>query len=129
MTEWDVLRGVDSSNYLGRVLHRSDEDWPAFRRNIWRARQVWGRLGKLLRREVADPIVSENFYQAVVQVVLLFGAETWFLTATMLQKLEGVHVGFLWQVAGMTSRKLGVDTWQKEGAERVLQATGTKPLR
>ena len=27
-------------------------------RNICRARQVWGRLGKLLRREGANPIIS-----------------------------------------------------------------------
>ena len=71
-------------------------------------------------REVAEegeePIVSEKLYLAVVQVVLLFRAETWFLTAMTLQKLEGVNVGFLRQVAEMTARKLGVDTWQKEGA-------------
>ena len=82
-----------------------------------------------MTREGAEPIVSSKFYRYVVQAVLLFGAETWFLTAMMLQKLEGVNVGFLWQVAGMTARKLGVDIWQKEGEERVLQATGTKPLR
>ena len=64
----------------------------------------------------------------MVQAVLLFGAETWVLTAAMLQKLEGVHVGFLQQVAVMLAQKLGVNTWQKEGADRVLQATGTKPI-
>ena len=35
---------------------------------------------------------------------------------------------FLRQVAGMMARNLGVDTWQKDGVERVIQATGTKPL-
>ena len=83
----------------------------------------------MLRREVADPIVSEKFYRVVVQAVLLLGAETWVLTATVLQKLEGVNVGFLRQVAGMTARKMGVDTWQKEGAERVVQAIGTNPMQ
>ena len=58
-----------------------------------------------------DLIVSAKFYRAVVQAVLLFGAETWFLMAEMLQKIEGVHVGFLQLVAGMKSRNLGVDTW------------------
>ena len=38
-------------------------------------------------------------------------------------------MGFLRQVAGMSVRKLGVDTWQKEGSKRVLKATGTKPLQ
>ena len=59
-------------------------------------------MGKLLSREGADPIVSANFYQALVQEVLLFGAETWVLTSTMLKKLEGLHVGFLRKVLGMT---------------------------
>ena len=119
---------MDSFNYLGRVLHRTDEEWPAVRWNIGRARQVWGSLGKLLSREGADPIVSANFYQALVQVVLLFGAETWVLTEMMLQKMEGVHVSFLRKVTGMSVSKLGVDTWKKEEAERVLQATGKKCL-
>ena len=83
---------------LGRVLHMLDKDWSSVLCNIRRARQVWGSLGKLLRSEEVDLIVSAKFYRAVVQAVLLFGAETWFLTAEMLQKIEGVHVGFLQQV-------------------------------
>ena len=124
-----MFLGVYSFKYLGCVLHRTDEDWPAVRHNIVRARKFWGRLGKLLRREGADQIISASFYRAVVQAVLLFGAESWVLTETMLQKLEGVHVDFLRQVAGTSARKLGVDTWKKEGEERVLQATGENPLR
>ena len=107
------FEGVDSFKYLGSVLYRSDEDWPAVLRNIERVRQVWGRLGKLLRREGADLIVPEKFYQAVVQAVIIFGAGKWVLTATMLQKLEGVNVGFLSQVTGMLAPKLGVYTWKK----------------
>ena len=37
-------------------------------------------------------------------------------------------MGFLRQVAEMSARNLGVETWQKEGTKRVLQATGTKSL-
>ena len=77
------------------------------RQNIGRVRQFLGCLGKLLRREVVDLIVSEKFYRAVVQAVIFFGAETWVLTANMLQKLEGLHVVFLRQVSGVTDRKLG----------------------
>ena len=38
-------------------------------------------------------------------------------------------MGFLRQMAEMLARKLGVDTWQKEETERVLQVTGTKTIR
>ena len=89
----ECFEGVDSFKYLGRILHHTYEDWPAVCRKIWRARQVWGRLEKLLRREGADSIISEKFYRAVVQVVLLFGLETWALTAAML-KARGGTCGF-----------------------------------
>ena len=88
-----------------------------FRRNIARARQVWGSLGKFLRREGSDLIFSSKNFRAVVQVVLLFGAETWFLTEEIMHKLEGVHVGFLWQVTGMTDRNLGVILGKGGGIE------------
>ena len=46
----ECFEGVDSFKYLGCVLHWLDEDWPAVCWNIGRARQFWGRLGKLVRR-------------------------------------------------------------------------------
>ena len=44
---------------------------------------MWGRLGELPMREEADPILSEKFYMAVVQAVLLLGAKTWVLSTAM----------------------------------------------
>ena len=67
---------MDSFNYLGQVLHWTDKYWPVVICNIWRSRQVWGRLGEFLRREVVDLIISAKFYRAVVQVVILFGSKT-----------------------------------------------------
>ena len=96
----ECFEGVDYFKYLGSILQQADEDWLVIIQNILRARQVWGRLGKLLRREGADPIISEKFYCTVVQTVLLFGSETWVLTLAMMKKLEFVHMGFLWQVTG-----------------------------
>ena len=72
----ESIEGVESFRYLGRLLHRSENDCLAVRGNIWKARQVWGCLGKLLRREGVEPFVSEKFYRAVVQAVFLFGEET-----------------------------------------------------
>ena len=68
-------------------------------------RAEYGRIRKLLRREGADPQVSEMFYQTVVQAVLLFGVETWFLLAAIYRKLEGVHVGFLRQMTGQKAKQ------------------------
>ena len=93
--------GVESFKYLGPVVHRSDNDWPPVLCNIRRERHVWRQLGKLLRREGEDPIILAKFYRAVVQGVLLFGVKTWVLLAAMIEKIEGVQMGFLRQVTGM----------------------------
>ena len=45
--------------------------------------------------EGSDQLVSEMFYKAVVQEVVLFGAETWVLSAAMVKTMEGVRAGFL----------------------------------
>ena len=57
-------------------------------RNLQKARATWGRLARILGREGVDPKVSRNFYIAVTQQVLLFGAETWVLTVMMEAALE-----------------------------------------
>ena len=74
----------------------------------------------MLRREGTDPILSEKLYRAVVQVVLLFGDETWVLKAAMLKNLKGVHVILLSHVTSMKARRIGDETWIKEGPDRVL---------
>ena len=125
----EFSKGVYAFKYLGRVLHFTYDDWLAVLCNFWRARQVLGHLGKFIRREGADPITSVNFYQVVVQVVLLLGAKTWLMSAAMLNNLEEVHVGFLRQVTGMKARRLVVKTCTKKGPDRLIQAAGTKPLR
>ena len=53
-----------------------DDDWIALVVNLEKARKSWGRLSWVLVREGADPKVSGNFYKAVSQAVLVFGAET-----------------------------------------------------
>ena len=42
--EAERIEGVGRFKYLGRLLGRSDNDWPAVLRNIRKARQVWGGL-------------------------------------------------------------------------------------
>ena len=83
----------------------------------------------MLSRKGADPIVSAEFYCAVVHEVLIFGVETWVSTAATMQKLEGFHVSFLRHETGMKARRLGDENWRNGEADRVLQAEGTKPLR
>ena len=56
---------------------------------------VLGGVGTLLRREGADPRVSEMFYRSVAPAVLIFVSENWVLLAAMERKVEDTHTGFL----------------------------------
>ena len=53
--EAECIEGVENFKHLGRMLDRTDDDWPAVGRNIRKACQVWSCLEKMLRREGADP--------------------------------------------------------------------------
>ena len=81
--------------YLGRLLDLPNNDCLEFLRNTRKARQDWGRLGKMLYREGSEPAVSEKFYCAVIQAVLFFGTDMWVLSVPMDKRPEGVYVGFL----------------------------------
>ena len=68
------------------------------------------------------------FYQAVVQSVLLFGAENWFLLVAISLNLEGVHVGFLRNLTGQKSKRQRDGTWRSEAEVKVINETGTQTL-
>ena len=74
---------VTSFKYLGRVISSADDNWPELVKNLAWSRKVWSRMARILSRERAAPLVSGFFFKAVVQAVLLFGAETWVVTPCM----------------------------------------------
>ena len=65
-----------------------DDDWKVVAGNLVKARKSWAWLAKILIREGADKRVSGTFFKAVVQHVLLFGAETWVLTPQIERALD-----------------------------------------
>ena len=94
-----------------------------------RERSVWGRLGKILGQEGADTKVSESLYRAVVQAILLYGSETWFLLVSMANSIEGIHTEFLQIITGKRARRLGDGTWETPGAEGIQEAAGNQSAR
>ena len=101
------MENVLTFRYLGRPLDQTDDYFPAVRQNIMRVRLVWGRLGTLLLQEGADPKMSEIFYRAVLQAILLYGSETWVLLASMEKRIEGTHTEFLRMITGNREKQLG----------------------
>ena len=110
-------------------MDQSDNDWPELRSNIGKVRQVWGRLGIILRREGADHLTSLTFYRAVVQAVFLFRTETWVLSMAMYNRLDEVHMGFLQHMTWKRAKRISDRTWWQEGLDSIMKATGTQVVR
>ena len=51
-------------------------------------------MSSILGREGADPRKSKNFYKAVVQTILLFGAEYWVMYPRIGMTLTGSSIGW-----------------------------------
>ena len=62
--------------YLGRMLAMDDNDFPAMRRNLKKARGTWYRLSHVLDKESVPGPVAGISYQAVAASQLLCGSET-----------------------------------------------------
>ena len=88
-------------------MKAGDDDWPAVVGNLVKARKSWGRLSRILSREGADKRVSGNLFKAVVQAVILFGAETWVLTPSIEQSPESFLHGAARQITGRQPRRGG----------------------
>ena len=69
-----------SFKYLVSVFMARHEEWPEVAGKLQKARNILVQMTRILIREGAYLKVSGHFFKAVVQAVLIFGAETWVLT-------------------------------------------------
>ena len=86
-------------------MTEGDDDWSAVAGNLGKARKRWGRMQRILSREGANKQVSGNFFKAVVQQVLLFGAETWVVSPRMEQVLNSFIHGSARRITGRQPRR------------------------
>ena len=101
------LRRLATFKYLGRLIGYGNTDVPVARQQLFRARTVWGRLRKVIRKEGVPAPVAEMFFQAVVAAVLLYGSESWVLPHAQHVRLEGFHVECARRLTGRWPRKRG----------------------
>ena len=58
------------------MISAVDDDWLEVVRNLYRSRDVWKRIARILSREGSEQRVSCFFFKSMVQVLLLFGSDT-----------------------------------------------------
>ena len=102
----------------------ADDDWPAVVRNLSRARAVWKRMTRILSREGAELQVSVFFFKAVVQVVLLFGSETWVVTPPYGQSTGGFQDQVAQQLTGRLTQQKTERKWEYTLAATAREEAG-----
>ena len=73
------------------------------------------------------PRVCGMFYCATVQLILLYGSETWTVAPADLAMMEGFHVHAARRMAGMVPCNRG-DEWIYPKSRRVLATVGLRPV-
>ena len=123
--EGEVLERVESFRYLGRILAHDDEDVRAVRSQIRKARETCARVGQVLQANNTPPKVSAMFYKVVVQLVLLYGSETWNLMKTAMARLEGFHIRAAYRMAKKHKPRRGPNqVWVYLATSNMLKECG-----
>jgi hypothetical protein len=101
----DVLERVEVYKYLGRMMAQDDNNLQAIRAQLWKARSTWAWVGQVLWSKNALPFVAVQFYQAIIQAILLYGCETLVISWTALARLEGFHIHTAYRMANKNKPK------------------------
>ena len=115
-----AIERVKAFTYLGRTLSEDDNDTKCITDRIAKARAKWWRIAKILKSEGANAKIMAKFYKAVIQAVLLYGAESWVLTKENLRKLNSFHLRAIRHMTGEHIRKRGDSTWEYPKHEELL---------
>ena len=91
---WDhgfPITNVASFKYLGHLLMYMYNNWLTVVANLQKARKKWDWLSRTLVREGENACTPGNFFEVVVQAVLLFVLKSYVITPRVKKVLEGVH--------------------------------------
>ena len=78
----------------------------------------------IISREGAAPRVSGLFYKAVVQSIMLFGAETWVVTPRMGKALGGVQNQVTIRLTGRLPQRIPEGRWRYTSAAASREEAG-----
>ena len=86
-----AIERVTEFCYLGRVLAEDDDNTWCILRQLQRARARWANVSKVLKCDGANAWTMARFYLAIVQVVLLYGSDSWTITKRNMARLDCFH--------------------------------------
>ena len=122
------IKSTTEFKYLGRILNEKDSDQPAIMYNLQRAREKWGRIGRILSNRGANPKVMGTFYKTIVQSVLLYGSETWVVSKQMMKILRSFHRRCSRYIMGKHIWQDSNGEWHQPSSKEVLEGAGLKTV-
>ena len=123
------LETVSTFKYLERVMMAGDVDCTEVAGNLVKSRKSWGSLSRILSREGVDKRASGKIFKAMVQAVLLFGAETWVLTPRIERSLERFLHGDARQITRKQPRRGRDGEWTYPPLKEAIREAGFEGIR
>jgi hypothetical protein len=124
MINGKIIEQVNSFNYLGcNLSHISPKD---FDNKLIKFQQLIGTTKKTLLKRVRTETVLK-FYKTLVIPTLLYGTETWALTASQLKRSEAAEMQLLRPQAGHTllDHKRNEEIRKKLNIENIISIIST----
>ena len=106
------LTMVSSLKHPRRVLSASDYDWSEVVVNIHKSWKKWVCLSRILGQDGVDATTVGLFYKEVVQAILLFGSETWFVNPFIGRMLGIFHHRMARRIMGKQPRRGVYSSWR-----------------
>jgi hypothetical protein len=118
VTETGQIKAVNKYKYLGYILEATGATTLETEKKISAGRRVIGMLNSVLWSKLSFTEPKQLMCQALVQSILLYGAETWTLNTQQANKLHATEMDF-WRSA-RKSRKGKV----RNGTNRAIMEVG-----
>ena len=115
------LERVSEFKYLGRIFSQDDDDSKCINKQLKKARARWNNVAQVLSREGANAPTMARFYKAIIQAVLLYGADSWTITKLNWDRLRAFHKRAIRHMTTSHIRKIGEDSWEYPDSEKLRE--------
>ena len=97
----NILKFVDDYKYLGSHIINSEKDF------ITRKGMAWAACNKMdkIWKSNLDRTIKIRIFRAAIEPILLYGSETWTLSAKQHQRLDGCYTRLLRRVLNISWKK------------------------
>ena len=115
--------------YLGFTVTYNNSYWAALNHNIQKVHRWWSMVGKVVLKTKEMVRVKIILYKVVVQLVLLYGSESWVVTMEIIKVLEVFHHWLKRRILGMTAQSTTKGDWECPPVDEALETAGIRPIK